>query len=117
MGTYNKNDVVTAVVSGFTEYGIFVILDNNYTGLIHISEISDKFVRDPKFFVDMNEIISVEILDIDEINKQLKLSIKNHPYRKNGSRRKKIIETKHGFSTLAYKLPYWIDENIKTHNN
>ena len=116
MEVYKKNDIVTAVVSGFTEYGIFVTLENQYTGLIHISEISDKFVRDPRFFVDMNEIISVEILEIDELNKQMKLSIKNHPYRKNGSRRKKIIETKHGFATLAYKLPYWIDKNIKMHN-
>ena len=29
----------------------------------------------------------------------------------------KIIETKHGFNTLAYKLPYWIEENIKIYND
>ena len=37
---YKKEDIVTCTVTGIEEYGIFVKLDDNCTGLIHISEIS-----------------------------------------------------------------------------
>ena len=115
---YKKVNIVKGVVSGITNYGIFIKVDDEYSGLIHISEISDKYVNDPKKFADVDEIINVEILDIDECESQMKLSIKNIEYRSNIPRRKKkIVETRQGFSTLAYKLPFWIEENIKKEKN
>ena len=102
---------------GITKYGIFVKSDEDYNGLIHISEVSDKFVRDPSIYVNENDIIYVEILDVDDLNKQLKLSIKNIDYKGKGTKKKKIIETKQGFKTLSYKLPIWIDENLKNNKN
>ena len=39
--TYNVGDVVTGCVTGIERYGIFVNLDNYYSGLVHISEISN----------------------------------------------------------------------------
>ena len=51
MGKYKVNDIVEGLVTGITEYGIFVSLDEYYSGLIHISEISDNFVRDINNFV------------------------------------------------------------------
>ena len=75
--TYNKGIVTKGTVSGIEKYGIFVNLDDNYTGLIHISEISTNFVRDPNKFAKIGENIYVEILGVDEQNKRLNLSIKN----------------------------------------
>ena len=117
MTKYKVGKVIPVSVSGVTEYGIFTHVDNEYSGLIHISEISEKFVPNPHLFVKNDERIYAEILEVDEINKQLKLSIKNIQYRNKGIKRKKIIETKHGFDTLLYKLPFWIDENVKNHEN
>ena len=111
---YKKGNIVKGIVSGVTDYGIFIKIDDNYSGLIHISEISDKYVSDPKEFAELNDIINVEILDVDDASSQMKLSIKNIEYRSAlPKRKKKIIETKQGFSTLAYKLPFWIEENLK----
>lgn len=117
MTNYKKGNIIKAIVSGITEYGIFVKIDDEYIGLIHISEISDKYVKDIKTFVTENECIYVEIMDIDNNDKQMKLSIKNIDYRGNGTKKKKIVETKQGFKTLSYKLPIWIEENLKNNKN
>lgn len=117
MTNYKKGNIIKAIVSGITEYGIFVKIDDEYIGLIHISEISDKYVKDIKTFVTENECIYVEIMDIDNNGKQMKLSIKNIDYRGNGTKKKKIVETKQGFKTLSYKLPIWIEENLKNNKN
>jgi len=44
MPKYQIGDIVTVSVTGIEKYGIFVGLDEYYSGLIHISEISDGFV-------------------------------------------------------------------------
>jgi len=117
MTDYENGSIIEATVSGITEFGIFVRIADDYTGLIHISEISSKFVREPNKYVEESEIIKVQILEVNKIKKQMKLSIKNIDYKKSGSKRKKIIETKQGFKTLSYKLPFWIEENLKNNKN
>lgn len=114
MMPYKKGQIVKGTVTGIEKYGAFISLDEYYTGLIHISEISRGFVKKITDFVNVGDIIYVEILDVDDDLFQLKLSIKNIDYKKQTRmRKKKIKETSLGFRTLAYKLPFWIDENLK----
>jgi len=113
MSKYEKDKIVTGYVTGTEKYGIFVNLDEYYSGLIHISEISPNFVRDVNDYVDIGETIKMRVIDIDEKNHQVKLSIKNVDYRIGKKKRTKIIETIHGFTTLKEKLPEWIDSKIK----
>lgn len=118
MEKYEKGYIVKGIVSGIEPYGIFMRVGEYYTGLIHISEVSTKFVKDPASFVSVGETINVQILDINEKEHQMKLSIKNISYREPlKKRRKQIIETKTGFKTLAYKLPNWIKENLENTKN
>lgn len=118
MTKYEKGKIVKGTVSGIENYGIFVKFDEFYSGLIHISEISKGFVKSPNDFVEIGEIIYTEIIDTDEKNGHLKLSIKNIAYKEKAKyKRRKIKETSKGFSTLAYKLPYWIKENLKNNVN
>ena len=42
---YKIGDIVQGCVTGIEKYGVFVNLDEYYTGLIHISEVSDLYVR------------------------------------------------------------------------
>lgn len=113
MAKYKKGKIVKATVSGIEVYGIFVTLDEYYSGLIHISEISHFFVKDIHDFVNIGDQIYVEILDVDDELCHLKLSIKNINYKKTQkSKKKKINETALGFKTLQYKLPIWIEENL-----
>lgn len=114
--TYKKGKIVKGTVSGVESYGIFVRFDEYYSGLIHISEISNNFVRNPNRFVEIGETIYTQIIDVDSEKFHLKLSIKNIDYKEGKSlNRRRIIETKSGFQTLHDKLPFWIEENLKNH--
>ena len=111
---YEKGKIVEGVVTGIESYGFFVNLDEYYTGLVHISEISHNFVKNIHDYVEIGNTIYVEILSVDEKEGHLNLSIKNIDFkRKRKKNRKKIIETSNGFKTLAYKLPFWIKESLK----
>lgn len=114
MTRYKKGDVVTGVVTGIEKYGIFVGLDDYNSGLIHISEISDSFVRNPADYVKIGETIKSKVIEDEDLDSfQVKLSIKDLDYRLNRKNKNKIKETKLGFSTLEKKLPEWIEEKDK----
>lgn len=114
MMEYNVGDEVVARVTGIEKYGIFVKFENGYTGLIHISEISDKFVKNIYEFAGLDDEIYVKIVDVDREKKRLNLSIKQLDDRKNYIiSRRKIVETKDGFNPLKEHLELWIKEKIK----
>ena len=114
MSKYEKGKIIKGVVSGIESYGAFVTFDEYYTGLIHISEISHGYVKQISDYVNIGETIYTEIIDVDKKLNHLKLSIKNIKYKVQGKKKqKKIIETKQGFRTLAYKLPKWIENNLE----
>lgn len=105
---YEEGKIVKGCVTGIENYGIFVGLDNYYSGLIHISEISDGFVRNVNDYVDIGETIRVKILSVDDENYHVKLSIKNINYRINGVKKYKIREVGSGFKCLEDNLNVWI---------
>lgn len=120
MSKYKKGRVVKGTVTGIEPYGAFLSFDEFYSGLIHISEISHGFVHDIHDFVKIGDVIYTEILDVDDEEFQMKLSIKNIAYknsRKYSGKHREIKETKLGFKTLQYKLPIWIEENLKKQKN
>ena len=112
MKKYNAGDIVKCVVTGIKEYGFFVVLEDNTSGLVHISEISDSFVRNILDFVRLDEVISAKVLDYDEKNQKLKLSIKDIEYSSNRGKNHKIVETNSGFANLGKSLDKWIDEKM-----
>lgn len=110
MTEYKIGDYVTGVVTGIEKYGIFLSLDGNseYTGLIHISEISSSFVRNISDYAELNESIKARIIDIDDNSKKLRLSVKGLDYRDSSKYSNSIQETKSGFSNLKNSLEGWI---------
>lgn len=110
MSKYEKDKIVTGYVTGIEPYGIFVSLDDHYDGLIHISEISNNYVRNVFDFVTIGEMIKMRVIEVNEKNHHVKLSIKDMEYRDNNNH--KIIETYHGFKTLESKVPIWINVKI-----
>ena len=109
-------DIIEATVTGIADYGIFVHANDIYNGLIHISEISEYFVKNIEDYVSVGEDILCEVKDVEEASKHLKLSIKNINYKlvpKYG----KIKDTKDGFKALQMKLPIWIREKLKEMEN
>ena len=110
MTKYCKNEIVEGCVTGIEKYGIFVTLDEYYSGLIHISEISDDFVKNISDYVDLGETIRVRVLNVDDSECHVKLSIKNLNYKLSNHKNPKIKETKNGFLGLENMLNEWINE-------
>lgn len=110
-----KRPITKGIVTGIEPYGIFLKIDDENIGLIHISELSSKFVKNPADFANVGDEMTVEILENE--NGHMKLSIKNLNENKSYKRKRKIVETSLGFKTLEYKLPFWIEENLKNHKN
>jgi len=108
---YKVGDIVKCVVTGFKDYGIFVKVNEEYNGLIHISEISESFVRNVNDYSELGEEIFAKIIEINENTKQIKLTIKDMNYKVDGNNIKEI--DKNGFMPLKKNLNVWINEKIK----
>lgn len=63
--TIKVGSVVEGVVTGITKFGAFVLLPNGETGLVHISEIADSYVKDINEFLSKEETIKVRVLSAD----------------------------------------------------
>lgn len=110
---YKKGDIVDAKIISIEKYGVFASLDEEYSGLIHISEITDKFVKDITDFLEIGDVIKVKVLDNSNKPNQLKLSAKEVNGDLYKGKSKKIKETVFGFYLLKTALPKWIDEKMK----
>lgn len=70
-----KGAVVEGIVTGITNFGAFVQLPENKVGLIHISEVSNVFVKDVHDFLKVKEKVTVKVVSIDDKGK-IGLSLK-----------------------------------------
>lgn len=104
------DDHIVCKVTGIQAYGVFVTyLD--YTGLIHISELSDQYVQNIEDMLEVGDDIEVAVLEIDEAQKRLKLSYKKaHPLH---PKIQKMVKIKIGFQSLYKALPHWIEKAKK----
>jgi len=73
---YKVGDVVEGEVQKVVPYGAFVRIGKGLNGLIHISELSDQLVKDPKDIVKEGEEVKVKILSISSTERHLGLSLK-----------------------------------------
>ncbi len=74
---YPTNSKHTATVRNFTNFGIFVELEEGVDGLIHISDLSwSKKIKHPAEFTKIGESIEVVVLDVDKENRRLSLGHK-----------------------------------------
>jgi S1 RNA binding domain protein len=67
--------IIEGVVTGITNFGAFVSLPDGKTGLVHISEIADAYVKDINEYVKKNDTVKVKVLSVDPSGK-IGLSIK-----------------------------------------
>lgn len=64
------------IVTNITAFGAFVDLGVHQDGLVHISQMADRFVKDPNDIVKINQKVMVEVLDVDINRKRIQLSMK-----------------------------------------
>jgi len=73
--TVAKGSILDGIVKGITNFGAFVELPGNITGLVHISEVADAYVKDVNTYLKENDNVKVKVINIDKDGK-IGLSIK-----------------------------------------
>ena len=68
-------NIVEGKVAGITNFGAFIQLPDGKTGLVHISEIAEEYVKDIKAHLKENQAVKVRVLSVDN-NGKISLSIK-----------------------------------------
>lgn len=69
--------VLTGTVRNVIDFGVFVDIGVHQDGLVHISKLSDKYVRHPTDIVQVGDIVKVKVLDVDIERKRISLSMKD----------------------------------------
>lgn len=68
------------IVTNVTNFGAFVDIGVHQDGLVHISHISDKFIKDPKEVVAVQQKVKVTVVEVDTARKRIGLSMKSDPF-------------------------------------
>ena len=79
--------VCSGIVTNVTNFGAFVDIGVHQDGLVHISQLSDKFVKDPKDVVSAGDRVTVRVLEIKLDKKQIALTMKSQSERAAASER------------------------------
>ena len=65
------------VVTNVTNFGAFVDIGVHQDGLVHISELADKFVKDPREVVKAGDVVRVRVKEVDAARKRIALTMKS----------------------------------------
>ena len=68
--------ILTGTVRNVTDFGAFVDVGVKHDGLVHISEMSERFIKNPSEVVSIGDIIKVQVIGIDKEKQKVKLSMK-----------------------------------------
>lgn len=71
-----EGQVLPGIVTNITNFGCFVDVGIKENGLVHISELSDRFISDPTQVVSIHQHVKVKVLSVDLVRKRVQLSMK-----------------------------------------
>ncbi|MDA3614210.1 Tex family protein [Polluticaenibacter yanchengensis] len=69
-------DVLPGIVTNLTKFGAFIDIGVKQDGLVHVSEIANKYISDPSEALKLNQQVKVLVLEVDYARKRIALSIK-----------------------------------------
>jgi uncharacterized protein len=65
------------IVTNITNFGAFVDIGVKQDGLVHISQLADRFVSNPNEVVKLHQHVEVKVLDVDVARRRIQLSMKD----------------------------------------
>ena len=71
-----EGQILTGTVRNVTDFGAFVDVGVKHDGLVHISELSNSFVKNPSDIVSVGDVVKVKVIGIDSERQKVKLSMK-----------------------------------------
>ena len=76
IGDLQAGMTLEGVVTNVTKFGAFVDVGVHQDGLVHISELSDRYIKEPSDVVKVGQIVKVHVLSADAKTKRIALSMK-----------------------------------------
>jgi uncharacterized protein len=76
IGDVQPGMTLPGIVTNVTAFGAFVDIGVHQDGLVHISQLADRFVRDPREVVSVHQHVRVTVLDVDVARKRIGLSMR-----------------------------------------
>ena len=67
---------LNGIVTNITAFGAFVDIGVHQDGLVHISQMTDHYIKDPNEVVHLNQKVKVKVLEVDENRKRISLSMR-----------------------------------------
>lgn len=95
---------LNGIVTNITKFGVFVDIGVHQDGLIHISQLADRFISDPNEIVKVQQQVEVTIIEVDIDRKRISLSMKKDPFSKQQTKSKPKKENKNKEADLQSKL-------------
>jgi predicted RNA-binding protein with RPS1 domain len=116
--SYQIGEIIVGKVIDIQPYGAFIGFPNGQKGLVHISEISDDYVKHIETYLIVGEYVRVKVMSVDPTNHHLKLSVKRL------YKREELTDKAHpfwfrvppheiDFQPLKDQLPVWIEKQKK----
>ena len=68
--------IVNGIVTNITAFGAFVDIGAHQDGLVHISQITNKFIKDPNEYLKLNQKIRAKVIGVDLAKNRISLSMK-----------------------------------------
>ena len=116
--SYKIGEDIIGVINQVRPYALFLTFEDGTNGLLHISELSDDYIRDIEKYGSVGDKLKVRVLSIDPTNGFLRVSYKVIPDEEKFSTHQNQNHMipkigKEEFSDLENKLPEWIEETLK----
>lgn len=116
---YKVGEIIEGTVTELRRFGALIIFDNDVMGLLHISEISDRFVFDISRYLQVGRNYNVKIMEIDANNGFMKVSLRKVTiedrldFKSSGKKRAAVDEDKIDFSPLKEQLELWTKNQVE----
>ena len=68
--------ILPGIVTNITKFGCFVDIGVKQDGMVHISQLADKFIADPNQVVKLQQQVQVKVLEVDLVRKRIALTMK-----------------------------------------
>jgi uncharacterized protein len=69
--------VLPGIVTNITNFGAFVDIGVHQDGLVHVSQLADRFVKDPTQVVKLHQHVMVRVMEVDQRRRRISLSMRN----------------------------------------
>ena len=72
----NVGEIVEGKITGITKFGVFVDIGVHQDGLVHISQITNRYIKHPSEVVKVGDIVTVWVMSVDTNKKRISLTMK-----------------------------------------